>query len=111
LDGYSSYVSIEFIELAYANNIELFAFVPHTTHICQPLDVGCFSANKKIFGSTVDDFASKRARGSLSKRDFFEIYAIAHTKSITASNITSSFVATGIYPWCYEPISPGPAPN
>jgi len=47
----------------------------------------------------VDEFCRKRIDGTLSKRDFFEIYAIAHAGSMTASNILSAFSATGINPW------------
>src|SRR5277367_40730 len=41
-DGHGSHDTEEFKELAQANNIILYMFPPHLTHLMQPLDVGCF---------------------------------------------------------------------
>ena len=42
-DRHASYISIEQIELARANNVHLLCLPAHTIHILQPLDVGVFS--------------------------------------------------------------------
>jgi len=39
LDNHESHISIEVIQLARANRIEILGFPAHTTHILQPLDV------------------------------------------------------------------------
>ena len=43
LDGHES---LQAIELAAANGVEIFALTPHMTHILQPMDVGFFSSLK-----------------------------------------------------------------
>ena len=46
LDGHSSHESLETIELAAANGVEIFALPPHMTHILQPMNMGSFSSIK-----------------------------------------------------------------
>ena len=46
LDGHSSHYCPETIKLAAEKRIILFALPPHTTHITQPLDRGCFAPLK-----------------------------------------------------------------
>jgi DDE superfamily endonuclease len=41
-NGYGSHDTGEFKQLAEDNNIILYMFPPHLTHLLQPLDVGCF---------------------------------------------------------------------
>ena len=48
-DGHSSHVSIELVELARKNDIYLLCLPSHTSHILQPLDVGCFKSFKANF--------------------------------------------------------------
>jgi DDE superfamily endonuclease len=45
-DGHRSYCTEEFQKLASENNIILYPFPSHLTHILQPLDVGCFQPYK-----------------------------------------------------------------
>ena len=45
-DGHSSHVSIELVELACENNIHLLCLPSHTSHILQPLDIGCFKSKQ-----------------------------------------------------------------
>ena len=51
-DGHTSHTSIEVIELACANNVDLLCLPAHTTHILQPLDVGVFKSFKAHFSKT-----------------------------------------------------------
>jgi DDE superfamily endonuclease len=45
-DGHDSHCTEEFKAIAAENNIILYKFPPHLTHILQPLDVGCFQPYK-----------------------------------------------------------------
>ena len=42
LDGHTSHFTRQFIQFCDDHAIILFATIPHTTHICQPLDVVLF---------------------------------------------------------------------
>lgn len=49
MDNHESHVSLEVVEEARANQVELYCLPPHTTHILQPLDVVMFRPLKKTF--------------------------------------------------------------
>ncbi|KAF2179253.1 CENP-B protein, partial [Zopfia rhizophila CBS 207.26] len=44
LDGHESHNSLEFTEYCKENKIVTLCIPPHSSHILQPLDVGCFFA-------------------------------------------------------------------
>ncbi len=46
LDGYGSHLTFQFYEYAQKHRIELFALSPHSTHLMQLLDIGCFQSYK-----------------------------------------------------------------
>ena len=96
VDGHNSHTSLKFIEIAQQNRIELFAFVPHTTHVCQPLDIGIFGPNKTYFSQAVAEVCRQRLGGAITRRDFYEVYGNAHTKLMTKENILSAFKRAGM---------------
>ena len=49
MDGHSSHVSIDVIQLARDTGIHLLCVPTHTTHILQPLDIGVFKSFKSNF--------------------------------------------------------------
>jgi hypothetical protein len=46
LDGHGSHCTIDFVNYASSKDILLFCMIPHTTHLCQPLDVVVFQPYK-----------------------------------------------------------------
>ena len=50
-DGHSSHLSKEVINWALENKIVLFVLPPHTSHLLQPLDVGCYGPFKSYYYS------------------------------------------------------------
>ena len=56
LDGHSSHYSPATIRLAAENQIVMFVLPPHTTHIAQPLDRGCFSPLKTAWRWVCHEF-------------------------------------------------------
>lgn len=53
LDGYGSHLTYEFYEYALKHKIELFAPPTHSTHLMQPLDVGCFQPYKHYHSKAI----------------------------------------------------------
>ena len=49
LDGYSSYITPEFDRYCLNYNIIPLCMPPHSSHILQPLDVGCFVTLKRSY--------------------------------------------------------------
>jgi len=43
-DGHGSHITVPFLEYCEEHNIVPFCLPPHSTHLLQPLDIGCFQA-------------------------------------------------------------------
>ncbi|KAF1924196.1 CENP-B protein, partial [Didymella exigua CBS 183.55] len=54
LDGHESHHSLEFQELCKENNIYTLCMPPHSSHLLQPLDVGCFSPLKRAYSREIE---------------------------------------------------------
>jgi hypothetical protein len=54
LDGHESHHSLEFQELCKENDIYTLCMPPHSSHLLQPLDVGCFSPLKRAYSREVE---------------------------------------------------------
>jgi hypothetical protein len=50
LDGHKSHFTAEFEQYCLKNSIIPLCMPPHSSHLCQPLDVGCFSSLKNSYG-------------------------------------------------------------
>jgi hypothetical protein len=71
---------------------------PHSSHLHQPLDVGCFSVLKRCYGDLVK---AKMVLGvhHIDKPIFLELFLDARKKTFSLKNITSGFAATGLIPF------------
>ncbi|RKL10758.1 hypothetical protein BFJ70_g16481 [Fusarium oxysporum] len=54
LDGHESHHSVEFEEYCNENKIITLCMPPHSSHLLQPLDVGCFGLLKKAYGREIE---------------------------------------------------------
>jgi hypothetical protein len=70
----------------------------HSSHLLQPLDVGCFSPLKRAYGRLIE---AKARLGfySIDKLDFLRTYPQAREEVFSIQNIQSGFRATGILPF------------
>lgn len=99
LDGHSSYYCPAVIRSAAESSVVIFALPPHTTHIVQPLDKGCFSPLKAAWRQVCHDYCSKNPGKTVTRYEFNHLFSDAWFKSMTATNIISSFKSTGICPF------------
>lgn len=53
LDGHESHESVDFQEYCKANNIITLCLPPYSSHLTQPLDVGCSSVLKRKYGCEI----------------------------------------------------------
>ena len=98
LDGHSSHYCPAFIKVAAEKSIMVFALPPHTTHIAQPLDRGCYSPLKTVWRQVCHDFRSSNPGRTVTRYEFSRLFSEAWFKAMTAPNIISSFKITGICP-------------
>ncbi len=103
-DNLCSHVSFKVIKKCIDNNIRFVLFVPNSTHLCQPLDVGVFRSIKAKWRGTLQRWKLKH-RGIMQKHDFPELLKTALEKTVNMKqNIVSSFRGTGIHPWDPEQV-------
>ena len=74
---------------------------PHSSHLLQPLDVGCFSPLKVAYGRQVSELA-RQGVFHIDKLDFLQIYSGIRETVFLEQNIQAGFRATGLVPACPE---------
>ena len=98
LDGHSSHATPEFDQYCTENRIITLCMPPHTSHLLQPLDVGCFSPLKRAYGYEIQKLARQRVY-HIDKVDFLSIYKSVRLQALKLENIQAGFQATGLIPF------------
>ena len=98
LDGHESHHSDEFEEYCKENNIITLCMPPHSSHILQPLDIGCFSPLKKAYGRQIEDMMRAHIT-HITKDDFFPAFYNAFSAAMTESNVQGGFKGAGLIPF------------
>jgi hypothetical protein len=68
------------------NNIITLCMPPHSSHLLQPLDIGCFSPLKAAYGRQIEN-KMRASTSHISKEDFFPAFFAAFQVAITEKNI------------------------
>jgi hypothetical protein len=101
LDGHSSHATPEFDQYCKNNKIITLCMPPHSSHLLQPLDVGCFSPLKHAYGREVQELA-RQGVFHVDKQDFLQTYQSIRGTVFTQQNIQAGFQAAGLVPACPE---------
>jgi len=70
---------------------------PHSSHLLQPLDVGCFSPLKRAYGDQISSLIRSRIN-HITKLEFLPAFYAAYQQSITKDNTCASFQGAGLVP-------------
>jgi hypothetical protein len=97
LDGHESHQSIEFDNYCKERDIVPLYMPPHSSHLLQPLDVGCFSPLKKAYGREIEN-KMRAGTTHISKEDFFPAFFAAFKKAMIKENILGGFRGAGLMP-------------
>jgi hypothetical protein len=76
---------------------------PHSSHILQPLDVGCFSPLKTAYGKQIEEMM-RASITHITKEDFFPAFYAAFQAALTPENIQGGFRGAGIVPFDPEKV-------
>ncbi|EED11996.1 conserved hypothetical protein [Talaromyces stipitatus ATCC 10500] len=98
LDGHGSHLTAEFDRTCTENNIILICMPPHSSHLLQSLDVGCFAVLKQQYGQLVEQ-RMRLGFNHINKIDFLTAFPQARTMAYKAQTIRNSFTATGLVPF------------
>ena len=70
----------------------------YSSHLLQPLDVGCFGPLKRAYSKLIEQ-KGRLGYNHIDKLDFLKAYPAAHQEVFTTENIQSGFRATGLIPF------------
>jgi hypothetical protein len=70
---------------------------PHSSHLLQPLDVGCFSPLKRAYSREVKALI-RYYINYITKLEFLPAFKAAYDQLFTSANICSAFRGAGLVP-------------
>jgi hypothetical protein len=98
LDGHGSHLTPQFDQICAENDIIPLCMPSHSSHLLQPLDVGCFAVLKRAYGRFISDLA-RRGYNHIDKFDFLDDYQRARLEAFQQpAIIQNSFAASGLVP-------------
>ena len=99
MDGHVSHINLAISEFCQANNIILYCFLPHASHIVQPLDISVYGPLKKNWNQALTNF-KERYQQPMSKNNFFTVFDEAwELAKQVPQNVTSGFRKAGLIPF------------
>jgi hypothetical protein len=98
MDGHDSHNTIEFRNFCKNHKIITLCMPPHSSHLLQPLDVGCFAPLKRAYSREIEDFIRCRIN-HITKEEFLPAFRAAFDKAITTDNICGAFRGAGLIPF------------
>lgn len=98
LDNHSSHYSLDLLDEAVRNGVEIFGYPPHCTHALQGLDVVCFAKLKSAWRRVIREYETRTLR-PVGKANFLELFGRAFRCSFDVETIQAAFRVTGIHPF------------
>ena len=98
MDGHESHHSTEFELFCKEHKIITLCMPSHSSHILQPLDVGCFGPLKKAYGKEIEGLMRAKIT-HITKADFLPAFCIAFKAAMTEQNIQGAFRGAGLIPF------------
>ena len=105
MDGHTSHINVAVSELCRENDIILYCFPPHDSHLMQPLDVSVYGPLKKYWNESLDNFSRKYRGLAMTRNHFFSVFDTAWKKAVASRDIIrSGFRKSGLLPFNSEAI-------
>jgi hypothetical protein len=98
IDGHESHNSLDFQKYCKDHGIITICMPPHSSHLLQPLDVGCFAPLKQAYGRQVESLMRTQI-SHITKQEFLSCFKRAFDASFTASNVQGGFQGAGLVPF------------
>ena len=104
-DNHESHLSINVLNLAKDNGVNVLTLPPHSTNKLQPLDVGINKPFKTYYDQAVDEWMTGHPATPMSIYDIAACMGIAHRRAMTPTTIMAAFRKTGIMPYAPDVFS------
>ena len=79
------------IEAAAEEGVIIFCLPPHTTHLTQPLDKGCFAPLKSYWREECQTYLSKNKGRAIIYFQFSQVFSKAWVRGMTMTNVMAGF--------------------
>ena len=100
MDGHTSHINVAVYEFCREKEIILFCFIPHASHLLQPLDISVYGPLKNFWNESLNQFAKKYRGLSMSRIHFFSIFNSAWQRAVESPrNVRSGFRKCGLVPF------------
>ena len=99
------------IRTAADEGVILFCLPPHTTHLTQPLDKGCFSPLKAFLREECYRYMKENLGKVVTRFQFCQVFSRALYRGMTMENVIAGFHCTGIYPFNPDALLPSKSPS
>ena len=76
---------------------------PRSSHLLQPLDIGCFGPLKRAYSKEIESFVRCRIN-HITKEDFLPAFKAAFASAINEENIRGGFGGAGLLPFDPEAV-------
>jgi hypothetical protein len=103
LDKYESYILVNFQHYCKENKIITLCMQAHSSHLLQPLDVGCFSLLKKSYSKEIKNLMRVHI-SHITKVEFFAAFKNVFIASFSKANVRGGFRGTGLIPFNPETV-------
>ena len=99
MDGHSTHFQPSVVRMAAKEEVIPFCLPPHSTHLTQPLDKGCFGPLKSAWKEVCHGFLTKNPGKVVTRYEFSALFGKAWTRSMNMTNVIAGFLTTGIFPF------------
>ena len=105
LDGHSSHITSDLIQIARENQVILFRLPAHTSHLIQPLDVSVFKTTKELWQKILQAHLVETGWQNISKDEFSRLLKkLVEKGGFKRSNAVIGFEESCIFPLCRDKI-------
>ena len=98
LDGHHSHKSLQALELASQNGVDIITLPPHSTHRLQPLDVVWFKSLKANYNKEADNWLMSNPGRRISDFEVAGIFAKAYGACTSTGKMEKGFRTCGLWP-------------
>jgi ribosomal protein L32 len=103
LDSHESHNSVKFHQYCEEHKIITLCIPPHSSHLLQPLNVGCFAPIKKAYSHQAKLLMRNKIT-RITKLKFLPCFKAAFNASINKNNIQGGFRGAGLVPFDPEAV-------
>ena len=98
LDGHKAHLTLEVVQKAKTNGIDMLTLPSYTSHGLQPLDIACFKPFKVAFRAYKNAWCKRNPEVKVRKEDLASWVSLGLKKALTPTNIKVGFRGNGIWP-------------